>query len=260
MKSLAKMSVREVADALQNSFSDNLLKACLIDKREGVRRLAARTTKNLAAKKAEDERLAGLLRYENDLWEQGYLLIAGIDEAGRGPLAGPVVAAACILPVQFELPGLNDSKKLSESMREKLFPQIKEQALDYALGSAEPGEIDSLNILQATKLAMRRAVEGLKRRPYFLLIDALELPDILIPQRGIIRGDALSASIAAASVLAKVTRDHLMGELHTLYPKYGFNHNKGYGTPEHLQALRRLGPTPLHRRSFAPVTGEGYGS
>ena len=163
------------------------------------------------------------------------------------------MAATCILPAKFDLPGLNDSKKLTESKREKLFQEIKEQAIGYAIGSAEPAEIDALNILQATKLAMKRAVESLKVRPHYLLIDALELPNLKIPQKAIIDGDALSASIAAASILAKVSRDHLMTELDKLYPEYGFAKNKGYGTREHLMALRSHGASPIHRRSFAPV-------
>jgi ribonuclease HII len=169
-------------------------------------------------------------------------------------LAGPVVAAACILPPKFSLPGLNDSKKLSESKREKLYTQIRLQALDYSLGSAEPAEIDALNILEATRLAMKRALQGLKLHPHYLLLDALNLPLVALPQLPLIGGDGLSASIAAASILAKVTRDHKMKELHSVYPAYGFNSNKGYGTADHMQALERIGPCPLHRRSFTPVS------
>jgi len=167
-------------------------------------------------------------------------------------LAGPVVAACCILPVKFDLPGLNDSKKLTESKREKLFVEIQTQAISYAIASAEPAEIDALNILEATRLAMKRAVEGLKMRPHHLLIDAVELPRVDLPQKAIIRGDGLSASIAAASILAKVTRDSWMRELHAIYPEYGFDQNKGYGTAQHMHALRNFGPCPLHRQSFVP--------
>ncbi len=256
IKSLSDMSVKEVADALSKDPSADLLKACARDQREGIRRLLERHSKHQQAQALELKRIQELLHEEKKLWEQGFLLVAGVDEAGRGPLAGPVVASACILPAQFDLPGLNDSKKLTESKREKLFGQIQKQALAYAIGSAEPAEIDLYNILQASKLAMKRAVEGLKIRPHHLLIDAVTLPQVNIPQTGIIRGDALSASIAAASILAKVTRDHWMRDLHTLYPEYGFDKNKGYGTNEHLQALQRLGPSPIHRRSFAPVDRE----
>lgn len=256
IKSLSDMSVKEVADALSKDPSADLLKACARDRREGIRRLLERHSKHQQAQALEQIRIQELLREEKKLWQQGFLLVAGVDEAGRGPLAGPVVAGACILPAQFDLPGLNDSKKLTESKREKLFDQIQKQALTYAIGSAEPAEIDLYNILQASKLAMKRAVEGLKIRPQHLLIDAVTLPQVNIPQTGIIRGDAQSASIAAASILAKVTRDHWMRDLHTLYHEYGFDKNKGYGTHEHLQVLRRLGPSPIHRHSFAPVGRE----
>lgn len=253
MKQISQMSIREVEEILATEASEEFLKSCSKDPRLGIQRLLVRYAKHHQAQIAEAQRIQQLLIEEKKLWEQGYLLVAGIDEAGRGPLAGPVMAAACILPAQFDLPGLNDSKQLTESKREKLYDAIQKQALSFAVGSAEPAEIDALNILEATKLAMKRAVEGLKVRPHFLLIDALEVKGLNIPQKGIIGGDALSASIAAASILAKVTRDHWMTELHQLYPAYGFNRNKGYGTKEHLQALRDYGPSPLHRRSFAPV-------
>jgi ribonuclease HII len=256
LKNVSQMSIREAEEVLSTNASEEFLQACAQDPRQGIQKLLMRHIKYREEQRAEAKRIERLLVEEKLLWKTGYLHIAGIDEAGRGPLAGPVVAAACILPAKFELPGLNDSKQLSESKREKLFQSIKEQALGFAVGSAEPAEIDTLNILQATKLAMKRAIEDLKIRPHFLLIDALELPNIKIPQRGIIGGDALSASIAAASILAKVSRDHWMSELHRLYPEYGFDRNKGYGTKEHLEALRRFGPCPLHRRSFAPIGQE----
>jgi len=253
LKTLSELSVREVEETLRKAPSEALLQACLNDGRSGVRRLAERYTKNKQALLVENKRIQQLLCEEKKLWNQGFLMLAGLDEAGRGPLAGPVVAAACILPAKFCLLGLDDSKKLSESKREKLYGEIQRQALDYSLGSAEPAEIDVLNILQATKLAMKRALEGLKVRPHYLLIDALELPLVDLPQLPLVGGDGLSANIAAASILAKVTRDRWMKELHTVYPEYGFNSNKGYGTSEHMKVLQRLGPCPLHRRSFAPV-------
>ncbi|KLU64696.1 MULTISPECIES: ribonuclease HII [Desulfosporosinus] len=253
MVPLSQMNIKEVEIALYNDPSPRMLAACQNDPRQGVRRLAERQIKHQQAQAQEDARVQGLLIEEKKLWQKGFLLIAGIDEAGRGPLAGPVVAAACILPTRFTLPGLNDSKALTESKREKLFSQIQNQAIDYAIGSAEPAEIDVLNILQATKLAMKRAVEGLTVRPHYLLIDALTLPAVNLPQLPLVRGDQLSASIAAASILAKVTRDRLMVELDALYPEYTFSKNKGYGTSEHMKVLRRLGPCPLHRKSFAPV-------
>jgi len=250
---LSLMSIREVEEALYKNPSPRMLNACRNDLRQGVRRLVDRLLKYRQAQAMEEARIQHMLVEEKKLWQQGFLLLAGIDEAGRGPLAGPVVAAACILPVRFDLSGLNDSKMLTESKREKLYSQIQAQAIDYALGSAEPAEIDALNILQATKLAMKRAIEGLKVRPHYLMVDALTLPAVKLPQLPLIGGDQISATIAAASILAKVTRDRLMVELDTLYPDYLFSKNKGYGTREHLQVLRRLGPCPLHRRSFAPV-------
>ncbi|AFM42514.1 ribonuclease HII [Desulfosporosinus acidiphilus SJ4] len=256
MEPLSQMNVKEIEIALYKDPSPQMLDACQNDPRQGVRRLAERLIKQKQALSQEDARIQQLLVEEKKLWQNGFLLIAGIDEAGRGPLAGPVVAAACILPTRFNLPGLNDSKALTESRREKLFTKIQTQAIDYAIGSAEPAEIDALNILQATKLAMKRAVEGLTVRPHYLLIDALTLPAVNLPQFPLVRGDQLSASIAAASILAKVTRDRLMTELDTLYPEYTFAKNKGYGTSDHMKVLRRLGPCPLHRRSFAPVKQE----
>jgi len=250
---LSHMNVREVEEALFKDPSPRMLCACQKDPRQGVRHLAVRLLKFQQAQAVEDARIQQMLIEENKLWQQGWVLLAGIDEAGRGPLAGPVVAAACILPVRFNLPGVNDSKMLTESKREKLFPLIQAQAIDYAIGSAEPAEIDALNILQATKLAMKRAVEGLTVRPNYLMIDALKLPNVRLPQLPLVRGDQLSATIAAASILAKVTRDRLMVELDALYPEYTFSKNKGYGTSEHMEVLRRLGPCPLHRKSFAPM-------
>jgi len=253
---LSQMNIREVQEALYRDPSPRMICACQNDSRQGVRRLAVQLVKYQQAQALEQARIQQLLVEENKLWKQGYLLLAGVDEAGRGPLAGPVVAGACILPAKFDLPGLNDSKMLTESKREKLFIQIQKQAIDYAIGSAEPAEIDALNILQATKLAMKRSIEGLTIRPHYLLIDALNLPDVQLPQLPLIGGDHLSASIAAASILAKVTRDRLMVQLHSLYPEYTFSKNKGYGTSEHMQVLKRLGPCPLHRKSFAPVRQE----
>lgn len=253
METISRMSIREVEEALDKDPSDQMLNACLSDPRQGVQKLALRLLKYMQSQAQEQSRIEQLLVHEKRLWKQGFLFLAGLDEAGRGPLAGPVVAAACILPAKFNLPGLNDSKLLTERKREKLYGQIQAQAIDYAVGSADSAEIDALNILQATKIAMQRAIEGLTVRPHYLLIDALTLPEVHILQLPLVGGDHLSATIAAASILAKVTRDRLMIELHTLYPEYSFNQNKGYGTNEHMQVLRRLGPCPLHRRSFAPV-------
>ena len=178
-------------------------------------------------------------------------LICGVDEAGRGPLAGPVYAAAVILPPDPEIPGLNDSKKLTEKKREALFPIICETAIAYSIASASEQEIDSLNILQATFLAMRRAVEGLQVSPDLILIDGNQTPPgLAVPSQTVVKGDALSASIAAASVLAKVSRDRYLLDLDKQYPQYGFKKHKGYGTKAHYEALSEHGVSPVHRRSF----------
>ena len=180
-------------------------------------------------------------------------LVAGVDEAGRGPLAGPVVAAAVMLDETQPIAGLADSKKLTAVRREQLFDQIRARALCCAVGVASVDEIDRLNILQATLLAMRRAVEGLRLRPGLVLVDGNRLPVLGIRAEAIVRGDATVPAISAASIVAKVTRDRALADLHRQFPAYGFDQHKGYGTAQHLEALRRWGPCPAHRRSFAPV-------
>ena len=193
---------------------------------------------------------------EKNLWAQGYQLIAGIDEVGRGPLAGPVAAAAVILPEKLDAPWMSlvrDSKKLTPKRREFLSARIYEEAIATGIGEVPPEAIDSSDIVRATRLAMRLALEDLPSPPDFLLIDYVRLPEVGLPQKNITRGDNLSLSIAAASIIAKVRRDSLMVEYDSLYPGYGFARNKGYATREHLEGLRRLGPSPIHRRSFAPV-------
>lgn len=190
--------------------------------------------------------------HENELHGQGFLYIAGIDEAGRGPLAGPVVAGAVILPPEADLvlPGVNDSKKLTHLQRARLFAEIQEKALAWAAGIVDVETIDRINILEATKLAMQQAVKKLDPVPQILLIDALRLPQLKLPQRPIIKGDALSVSIAAASIVAKETRDAMMTALDAVYPEYGFASNKGYGSAKHIEAIRQYGPSPVHRRTF----------
>lgn len=186
--------------------------------------------------------------------------VAGVDEAGRGALVGNVVAAAVILPAQFDLPGLTDSKKLSARQREVLFDAITAQALAWCAAAASPAEIDAMNIHHATLLAMRRAVEGLAISPQSVLVDGKFTPDLAMPARTIVGGDASEACIAAASIIAKVTRDRQMMELEARFPGYGFAVHKGYGTKAHLAALARLGATPEHRRSYAPVRAVMAGS
>ena len=206
--------------------------------------------KTLSGEKLEKElaRLEQMREYENTY--AACAMICGIDEAGRGPLAGPGAAGALILPTDCTLLYLNDSKKLSEKRREELFVQIKEQAVAWCVGIVGPERIDEINILQATYEAMRQAVAGLGVKPDLLLNDAVEIPGVDIMQVPIIKGDAKSVSIAAASILAKVTRDHMMVEYDQLFPDYGFAKHKGYGTAAHIQAIQELGPCPIHRRSF----------
>lgn len=203
----------------------------------------------------ERERLKEMHRYEEKYYPVTSL-IGGIDEAGRGPLCGPVVAACVILPKDAELLYLNDSKKLSEKRRELLFPEIKEKAVSFGVGIVENDVIDEINILNATKLAMKKAIDSMSVRPEQLLIDAVHLDDIDIPQVAIIKGDAASVSIAAASVIAKVTRDHIMLEYDKKYPEYGFAHHKGYRTKAHYEALKKFGLTPIHRKTFLKNLGD----
>ena len=187
---------------------------------------------------------------EAEAIEKGYAIVCGVDEAGRGPLSGPVVAAACILPSGLYIDGLNDSKKLTPKRRERLYDEICENAIAYSIAEASPAEIDGINILNATMLAMRRAIEGLSVKPDFALIDGNCAREMPLPCRTVVSGDAISASIAAASILAKVTRDRLCLLDDEKYPEYGFAKHKGYGTKAHMDALRALGPCPIHRRSF----------
>ncbi len=192
--------------------------------------------------------------FEAEARRCGYRRVAGLDEAGRGPLAGPVVAAAVVLPARCRLVGVDDSKQLSADERERQYEAVRKRALAIGVGSASPEEIDRLNILEATRLAMRRAIAALPLPPDYVLTDAMMLAGLTMPIRPIIKGDALSQSIAAASIVAKVTRDRMMADYHHLYPQYNFLSHKGYGTEEHLQRLAAHGPCPLHRRSFAPVS------
>ena len=187
---------------------------------------------------------------ESELSEQGFSAVCGVDEAGRGPLCGPVVAAACILPMGLVIEGLNDSKKLTAKKREALYDFICENAIAYCIAEASVEEIDSLNILEADLLAMRRAIDGLSVKADFALIDGNIARDFQIPARAVIKGDATSPSIAAASILAKVTRDRQCTELDRAYPQYGIAKHKGYGTKAHIEALRTYGPSPIHRKQF----------
>ncbi len=218
------------------------------DERSGVQRLILQGQKRYKAYLDEKERIYKISAYERQYAHLDY--ICGIDEVGRGPFAGPVVTAAVILPKDCQILYINDSKKLSEKKREELFVQIKEEALAIGIAMNSPERIDEINILQATLEAMKTAVESLSIKPDLLLNDAVTIPGIDIPQVPIIKGDAKSISIGAASIIAKVTRDHLMMEYDELYPEYHFAENKGYGTKDHREALMKYGPCPIHRASF----------
>ncbi len=249
----AGMSLVEIAAYLEEALELSAGEEAMLeaDERKGATLLLQRYRRKRQAAVRETERLRRMLRNERELWAKGYSAVAGVDEAGRGPLAGPVVAAAVIFEPGFEgIDGLNDSKQLTAVKREKMFDLIIVEALAYGIGSANCAEIDNLNIHGASLLAMRRALDMLPHRPDYLLIDGFALRDSPFEQRALQGGDCLSQSIAAASVLAKVSRDEIMVGLHEKYPRYGFNRHMGYGTDQHRHALSTFGPCPEHRRSF----------
>jgi ribonuclease HII len=246
--------LRELFLIQDSPVPEGLLERLDADSRGGARQLAALIRKRASDNHREDQRLHNLLQFELELWAQGFRLIAGVDEAGMAPLAGPVVAAAVILPQHYKLAGLDDSKKiLNENRRSELALRIKHDAVCWSVGCAEVEEIDRINIYHSGLSAMKRAVEGLIVKPDYALVDARTIPHCAVPQKGIIHGDALSASIAAASIIAKTTRDAYMIEMDRKYAGYGFASHKGYPTPAHLKALKTLGPLPIHRRTFGPV-------
>ncbi len=257
LEDLLRKSIPELSDRFverRRPVPKGLLEALEVDPRQGAKQLAKRIRGRYRSNRSEGQRLHSLLRFEIELWSEGFSMVAGVDEAGMAPLAGPVVAGAVILPQNYKLRGLNDSKKiLDPEKRDELALQIKQDAVCWAFGFAEVEEIDKINIYHAGLLAMQRAVQGLGVPPDFILVDARKIPNCTTPQRGIIRGDALSASIAAASIIAKTTRDAHMLELDGMYGGYGLASHKGYPTPEHCRALKELGALPIHRRSFARV-------
>lgn len=257
LENLSSKSIPELRELFlerRRPVPKGLLEALEVDTRLGAHQLAKQIRGRYRNNRAEGQRLHTLLRFEIELWSQGYSLVAGVDEAGMAPLAGPVVAGAVILPKNYKLRGLNDSKKiLDPETREELAAQIKQDAVCWSFGFAEVEEIDRINIYHAGLLAMQRAVQGLTCVPDFVLVDARKIPHCPSPQRGIIRGDTLSASIAAASIIAKTTRDAHMLEMDALYAGYGFASHKGYPTPEHCRTLKELGALPIHRRSFGRV-------
>ncbi|MCD8036604.1 MAG: ribonuclease HII [Clostridiales bacterium] len=247
------LKISEIKEILSAAGYDELPEKIEIfrnDDRSGVIKLVESFDKKYNAYIKELERIKSISVFEKELRDNGYRLIGGIDEVGRGPLAGPVVTAVAILPENCSILGINDSKKLSAAKREELSAKIREQAVDYSFGMVSPMEIDEINILQATYKAMRKAIDGLKTKPDFILADAVTIPEITISQRGIIHGDARSISIGAASIIAKVERDAMMVEYDKAFPGYGFGHNMGYGSAEHIEALKEIGPCPIHRRTF----------
>jgi ribonuclease HII len=244
-----------VAEDISDEALRRFIRGLEGDSRAGARALAGACMRRLARSREEKRRLNKLFALRRRLRREGLRRIAGVDEVGVGPLAGPVVAAAVVRPDHVELPGLNDSKKLSREQRARLASALREQASGWAVGVVAAQEIDRVNILQATLKAMRRAVAGLPHRcrPEHVLVDARTIPGVAAPQTALIKGDANDGSIAAASILAKVYRDDLMAALHERHPEYGFAQNMGYGTAAHLEALGAYGPCPSHRWSFAPV-------
>lgn len=244
-------SVSEIKEQLQKAALHELpdyIQKYSADERSSVQKLVIQAKKRIDVFEKEKLRTEQMKRYENEY--DSYTYICGIDEVGRGPLAGPVVAGAVILPKDKDIYYLNDSKQLSEKKREELYDVIMQEAVAVGLGEVSPERIDEINILQATYEAMRQAISKLAPKPDLLLNDAVKIPFVEIPQVPIIKGDAKSVSIAAASIVAKVTRDRMMVEYDKLYPEYGFSSNKGYGAAAHIEALKKYGPTPIHRRSF----------
>ena len=247
-------TIKEVKErlAMIDELDHPLFEELILDGRAGVQAAISKRKRELQKQVDEDLRLEKMLAYEKELYAQGIDLIAGVDEVGRGPLAGPVVAAAVILPKACKIPGLNDSKKIPKSKHKEIYEAVFQNAIAIGIGIKDNHVIDQVNIYEATKLAMMEAIGQLEPQPQHLLIDAMRL-DLPISQTSIIKGDANSLSIAAASIVAKVTRDQMMEEFDKEYPGYDFAQNAGYGTAKHLAGLDKLGVTPIHRRSFEPV-------
>ena len=247
-------TIKEIKEKLANirQLDDPFFAELEKDGRSGVIQAIAKRKREIQKRLDEDERLEGMLAYEKECYARGIELIAGVDEVGRGPLAGPVVAAAVILPKGSKIPGLNDSKKIPKSKHKEIYEAVLQNAIAIGIGVKDNQVIDQVNIYEATKLAMMEAIGQLEPQPQHLLIDAMKL-DLPISQTSIIKGDANSLSIAAASIVAKVTRDQMMEEFDKEYPGYDFAKNAGYGTANHLAGLDQLGVTPIHRRSFEPV-------
>ena len=247
-------TIKEIQQRLElvTDLADPFLAEAANDQRSGVQKAIEKRKRAIQAESDEDLRLEQMLRYEKELYKADYQAIAGIDEVGRGPLAGPVVAAAVILPPECKIKGLNDSKKIPKKKHQEIYQAVLDKALAVGVGLMNNEIIDQVNIYEATKLAMKEALSKLSLKPDYLLIDAMKL-DVDIPQESIIKGDANSLSIAAASIVAKVTRDKLMADYDKKFPGYDFAKNAGYGTRSHLQGLERSGVTPIHRKTFEPI-------
>ena len=247
-------TIKEVKErlAMIDELDHPLFEELIYDARAGVQSAINKRKRELQKQVEEDLRLEKMLAYEKELYAQGVQLIAGVDEVGRGPLAGPVVAAAVILPNNCKIPGLNDSKKIPKSKHQAIYQAVLDQAISVGIGVKDNHVIDRVNIYEATKLAMLEAIQELDPQPQHLLIDAMKL-DLPISQTPIIKGDANSLSIAAASIVAKVTRDQMMAVYDQEYPGYDFAQNAGYGTTKHLEGLEKQGVSPIHRRSFEPI-------
>ena len=248
---IAEMTIKEIEKIfLQGEVTEAFLAECQNDGRKAAQQLVKRYQRE----QKERQRVAAMYSYEDEARAQGAEYIAGVDEAGRGPLAGPVVVGAVILPPDLYLPKINDSKKLSAKVREELYAEIKAKALAVQTAVISEKVIDRINIYQATINGMYDAIFALQPEPQHVLIDAVKLEQLPMSSQSIIKGDAKSASIAAASIIAKVERDHLMEEYAKQYPEYGFDSHKGYGTADHIAAIRKYGPCPIHRMSFAPLS------
>ncbi|MEN6315240.1 MAG: ribonuclease HII [Clostridiaceae bacterium] len=251
MTQLSKLKdIENQAAGMTPAEAVDYLEAVRLEGMAAVEKLIEKYRKKILAQQKEMERLKLMSKYEMEAYQKGFRYVAGIDEAGRGPLAGPVAAACVMLPEGCIIEGVNDSKKLSAAQRERLYDIIVDKAISIGIGIIDEKCIDEINILNATKLAMKKAVDQIKPRPDMLLIDAVRLNDVEIRQMPIIKGDALSISIAAASIIAKVTRDRLIEQADAIYPQYGFKKHKGYGTEEHINAIKKYGICPIHRVSF----------